>query len=119
VSVIGLIAKYATGTYEVTRRPKGVRVDGVYQPSNAPQTLEVVMRLRPATGRELKDLDEGQRADEVKMALSTVELKTRTKDFDADIVKIDGEDWRVDNVKNPQAFGDTHYRCLLVRTARP
>lgn len=119
MSVVGLIDKYNTGTYIVTRRPKGARVDGVYQPSNAPSTLRPLMRIRPLTGRDLKDLPEGQRADETRIALCRTELKTRTNDYDPDVVTIDGEAWQVENVKTVQAFGDTHYRCLLVRTARP
>lgn len=119
MSVIGLIAKYKTGTYNVTRRPAGVRVNGEYVPSNNPTVLQVVARIRPINGRELQDLPEGQRVDDVRMCLTTTELKTRSPGFDPDIVSYDGEDYRVDSVQNPQAFGDTHYRCLLVRTVRP
>lgn len=119
MSVIGLIAKYATGTYEVTRRPKGARVDGVYQASNNPTTLQVVARVRSPYGRELQDLPEGQRADNTLVMLTTTELKTRTADFDPDVVVVDGDEYRVDGVNNPKAFGDTHYRCMLVRTSRP
>lgn len=81
--------------------------------------LTVAGSLQPVTGRELQDLPEAQRGDDVRVLYTLTRLYTREPGFEPDVLTIDGESYTVIKVERFDAFGDTHYRVYLARTVRP
>lgn len=120
------IATLATGEYTVTRRPAGVYVAGRYTPAGAPTTFTVLAGIEPVTGRELKDLPEGQSGDEVIKITTATPLLTRRPGFEPDTIayrppgyESAGEPWTVTSVKVWEAFGEVHYEAMACRAPSP
>lgn len=107
-----------TGTYTVTRTAAGTRALGRYT-TGAVTTFTAAMGIEPATGRQLKDLPQGQQADETVAIYTATELKTRTPATGPDFVSYHGEQWAVVQVKIWEGFGETHYECLAQRAPSP
>jgi len=82
-------------------------------------TFSIVASVQPVTGRELKDVPEGQRGDEVRVIYTQTELHMRKAGFQPDVVTLDGEPYEVYKVERFDAFGDTHYRAYAARTKSP
>jgi hypothetical protein len=121
----GAIASLATGTYTVQRREAGSYTLGRYTPG-ALSTFSIVASVQPVSGRELKDLPEGQHGDELRLVLTTTELRTRfpgqpdaseygVPGNDPDHIILDGEPWRIVHVERWQSFGEVHYECFVAR----
>ncbi len=115
----GAIASLATGDYVVTRRLAGTYVDGLYvpDPTDAEQFV-IVASVQPVTGRDLKDLPEGQNGDEVYEVITTTPIHTRIPGFEADEVSIDGEPWKITRASTWRSFGDVHYETIATRLRR-
>lgn len=114
MSLTGVISRFKTGTYTVTRTAAGTRTLGRYTPG-APSTFSIVASIQPVTGRDLQTLPEGQRAEETRVVYTTTELRTRTATVEPDTLSIDSETWAVTKVERWQAFGGTHYRAMVAR----
>ncbi len=113
------------GPYTVTRRAAGSYVDGHYVAATGTTSFTAAGSLQPLPdgsapvgGRQLMDLPEGQRGDDVRVLYTLVALHSREVG-DPDIITIDGENYVVIRVERFDAFGDTHYRCYLSRVVRP
>lgn len=117
------ITAMATGTYTVTREPAGTYEAGRYvrlsaaTPPIAPTTFDIVASIQPLRGRELADLPEGQRGDELRMIYTVTELRTRSASSESDVVTIDGEPWTVIRVERWQSFGAVHYQAYCSHAA--
>lgn len=110
---------FTTGTYTVTRRAgTGTTTNGHYtKPTTS--TLSVDASVQPITGRALKDLPEGMRAEDVKVLYTATELFTVDSGHGAaDVVTIAGEDYRVTKVEPFFVISD-HYRVTVERTSVP
>lgn len=119
MSLNGVIARFATGTYTVTRTAAGTLSAGHYT-AGATSTFSIVASVQPASGRSLRVLAEGRRGDEVRELYTTTELRLGAAgSIDPDTVSIDGETWEVCNVKRSQHFGETHYVVLISRKTVP
>jgi hypothetical protein len=121
VSLRDSIASLASGTYTVTRTEAGARVQGRYTPGPS-TTFEIVASIQPATGRQLRDLPEGQRGDETVAIYTVTELRTRhpgSPGNEPDLVTYRGEPWTVTQVKRWESFGEVHFECLAVRAPDP
>jgi hypothetical protein len=118
MSLTGVIAGFASGTYTVTRTAAGTLTTGRYT-AGATSSFSIVATIQPMTGRNLKILPEGQHAEETMVVYTTTELRARTPASEPDVFTFDGEAWKVVNVKRWQAFGDTHYVATIGRTVTP
>lgn len=120
MSLVGVIASFATGTYTVSRPATGSYVDGRWQ-AGAPSTFDITASIQPARGRELAILGEGQHGPEIRVCYTTSDL--RATPGGCDVVTIDGERWNVVRVERWQAFGGdasgNHWRAYLARNERP
>lgn len=118
MSLSGVIGRYKTGTYAVTRTAVGARVNQVYVPG-ATSVIQVDASIQPVIGRMLQDLPEGQHAEESRVIYTRTELKTRTPGTDPDIIVIDGEDYRVTRVEKYGAISGGHFRVWAERVVVP
>lgn len=108
MSLNGVIAAFATGTYTVTRYEtetytKGRRVEG------ASSTFSIVAVVVPMSGRVLNALATAQETEETRRLATTTELRARTPESAPDMIEIDGEEWQVTKVERSQHWGATHY----------
>lgn len=118
MSLSGVIGRFKTGTYNVTRTAVGVRVNQVYVPG-ATTVIPIDASIQPVSGRMLQDLPEGQHAEESRLVYTRTELKTRTPGTDPDIISIDGEDYRVTRVEKYGTISGGHYRVWAERVVVP
>ena len=100
-----LIARFATGTYTVTREVRGVDANG-YEEVTDSDEFDILASVQQLTGRELQALTEGERKPE------TRKLYTATAVQAGDFVSIDGEDWEVGNVQDQSPLG-AYYKAII------
>lgn len=107
------------GPYTATRTTDGgYDADGLAV-AGTTSTFAVAGSLQPVSGRELRDLPEGQRGDEIRVLYTLTELRTRIGTHQPDKLSIDGETWVVIKTEKFDAFGETHYRVYVSRTGKP
>jgi hypothetical protein len=70
-----MIARFATGSYVVTRAGTGSFVAGVYVPG-ASSTFSIVASVQPVNPQDLLRLPEGERSTDRKAVYTTTELRT-------------------------------------------
>ena len=63
------------------------------------------------TGRDLDDVPEGMRADDMLKIFTNTLLRTQASG-EPDRVTVGSDSFEVVNVETWNAFGTTHYRCL-------
>lgn len=113
------ITSLASGTYTITRTASGTYdATGAYTQGGL-SSFDIVASIQPATGRQLRDLPEGQRGDEVVAVFTITELRTRTPTTEPDTVAYRGEPWTLITVKRWDSFGATHYECMACRGPSP
>lgn len=123
-----LSPRFNTGTYAVTRPVGAGTTDptsGIYTPPVSTTTLQVPACVQNLSGRELKDLPEGRRANDYRMVLTNVPLYTvqpataLVPQMDVpDVISIEGEAYRVIMVKKRSVLSG-HYRATVERIAIP
>lgn len=107
----GLINRFATGTYVVTRRGATTTGSDGRGTDAASSTFSVQACVQPLSGRELQRLTQGLRASEVRKLYTTSVLKA----IDApDVVTIDGADWQVEDDEDYSAGGYYKYTVRKV-----
>lgn len=104
---------FPTGTYTVTRTARGTVTLGRYTPG-ATSTFPIVADVQDVTGDYLRDLPEGVRTEDARMVFTTTLLVAKSQTADADIISIDGDNWRVSRVYTARVFA-TRYRALVER----
>lgn len=115
MSLIDAIPSLATGTYTVTRTPARNYTAGVLDAPTGQTTFSVIASAQPPTGRDLQQLPDGVRADEVRIVYAREELKTTEPGYEPDTISIDGNDYEVFRVETWQAFGEAHRRTWTRR----
>jgi hypothetical protein len=109
---------FNTGTYAVTRTARGALDSaGNYSPG-ATSTFSIAASVQPLSGRALKDLPEGARADDYRWVYTDSELRTEQAGVDPDVVEIEGEDYRVEKVEHFLVLSG-HYRATVFRLDVP
>ena len=95
----GLVMRFATGTYVVTRSSKPVIFQGRGQPPQTSQ-FSVPACVQPITGRDLLQLPELQRSIESRVVYTTTALLVAVENGQpCDVITIDGRDWQVQHVE--------------------
>ena len=122
MSLNGVITSLGSVTLQVTRTAQGTRTNGRYTPG-AQTTFDVVCGVpEPVTGRELHDVPEGRRGDEVLKLFLATDLVAERPGIDPDVVRYLGAD--ADMLTSPKKsagrnaqliclqFGDQSIRIL-------
>lgn len=105
-----LVERFLTGTYEVTRSKNGSYEMGRYVPG-ADETIQMNGSLQPTNARELKIPEEGARLKQfwkfyTDKAVLTIGTKSLSK---ADVIKVNGETYKVWSVEIWQGTVDLPY----------
>lgn len=119
MDLASLIANFATGTYAVTRRTRGVTVRGIVQDVPA-APFNVVACVQPATGKDLLRLPELRRGLETRTVFTSTLLRVGDKNTatEADLIVIDGDTWEVQHVETwhpTPNVTEPAYRCTVQR----
>lgn len=115
MALVASIAGFKTGDYTVTRVGKGAAAGGRYT-SGAETTLSIEASIQPVSGRDLKTLPEGRRAEEVRVVYTVTELRTLNPAGDGDVVTYGGEPWEVFRVERwPDLAGGEFTRAMIAR----
>ncbi len=104
---------FPTGTYVVTRTARGTTTLGRYS-AGGTSTLNCVADVQDVSGDQLKDLPDGVSSSNARMLYTTTQLFAESPTTDADVVAIDGENWKVVRVYTARVFAN-RYRALVVR----
>ena len=131
MSLNGVITSLGSVTLQVTRTAQGTRTNGRYTPG-AQTTFDVVCGVpEPVTGRELHDVPEGRRGDEVLKLFLATDLVAERPGIDPDVVRYlgadadmltilgAGEPWTVIAVETWSGFGETHRETKIARAPSP
>jgi hypothetical protein len=118
MSLRGVIARFASGQYTVTRHAAESYVDGLLV-AGSTSTFSITASVQPVTGRELQTLPEAQHGREVRVVFTTAELRTRQAGNAPDTIEIDGETWAVERQEGWNAFGGYHSRAFITRMEIP
>lgn len=104
---------FPTGTYTVTRTARGTTTLGRYTPG-ATSTFPIVADVQHVSGDQLRDLPEGVRSEESRILYTTTALTAQSTTHDADVIAIDGDNWRVIRVDRFRVFAN-RYRAIVER----
>lgn len=121
-----VVGAFRTGTYTCTRRAGAGVIDASgHYAASAPTTFTFSGSVQPISGRALKDLKEGQRADDVKWIFTASSVTLLTIDPSnsaADVITITtrgvDEFYRVTKVEEFRVISD-HNRYTVERTSLP
>lgn len=118
---------FPTGTYTVTRTEVGEYTQGRYT-SGGTSTFSIVADVQDVSGRVLKDLPEGLRAEDTKVIYTVIELRglypirpaasgSDDPANEPDKIEIEGEMYRVHTVQKSRVFAK-RYRAYCERIAQ-
>lgn len=110
MSLLSPLTTFQTGTYTVTRKAPGTRVDGIWSDGASTVFAATPMQVTPATGQVLKSLPEGASADDVRSIRCAFDLKID------DAVTIDAEAFRVYTRRRWTVRGVSYSYANVVRT---
>ncbi len=132
MSLNGAIISLGSVDLQVTRTAQGTRVNG--RPvAGAQTTFPITAGVEPIAGRQLMDVPEGRRGDEILMLYTDADLvaERATPGIDPDVVAYLGADpdiiammgpgelWTVIRVKTWPGFGETHREVQIARAPSP
>lgn len=111
MSLAGAIVRLRSGSYSVTRTTARTYTLGKLN-SASTSSLTIVASIQPTSGRELQDMPEGMRTDELVTIYTSTALQTKTSTAEPDKVAIGSDSYEVVRVQPWIAFGETHYRAF-------
>lgn len=117
MSLRGVVKKYSTGTYTVTRATGGL-VGGLWV-DGVPTTFPLDASIQDIDGATLRDLPEGQSAQDSLVIFTTTELRVRTTATAPDVIAYKGDQYRVTRVGSYGIISGGHYRCFAERVTVP
>lgn len=101
----GVVANLSTGSYTVTRNATGTMTAGRYTAGTA-STFDITASVQPTSGRDLKQLSEGQRTEEMRAVFTSTELRT------TDTISISGSTWLVQKVEDLSGLGN-YFKAIV------
>lgn len=131
MSLNGAIISLGSCELEVTRTTTVPRVHGRAVPGATTTFTATAGIPEPVDGRELKDLPEGRRGDEILTVYVDVDLIAIRPGVDPDVVRYNGTDpdivammgsgepWTVIKVKTWGGLGETHREAQIARAPSP
>jgi hypothetical protein len=131
MSLNGTLTSLGSVDLRVTRTAQGTRQHGRYTPGPATTFSITCGTPEPVTGRELKDMPEGRRGDEILKLFASGELVAEKPGVDPDTVAYTGsdpdmltimgaaEEWTVIKVDTWTGFGETHREVSIARAPSP
>jgi len=112
MALIDRIARFTTGTYNVSRPSMSYVVGRAV--AAASTAFTVVASVQPLGGADLKVLPEGAHVADSRKVITVYSLRTR------DLVTIDGEVWAIYHIDGPWIFrGGSHYNAFAARQVIP
>lgn len=130
MSLNGSISSLGAIELRLTRTQHGTRANGRYT-AGTKATSTIAAGVQPLTGRQLMDVPEGRRGDEILMLYTDTALYTESPGTDPDVVAYMGSDpdtiammgagepWTVIRVKTWQGLGETHREVQIARAPSP
>lgn len=132
MSLNGTITSLGAVTLQVTRTAAVPRVRGRDTPG-AQTTFAITAGVEPIDGRQLMDVPEGRRGDEILTVYTDADLiaERATPAFSPDVLSYTGTDpdivammgpgepWTVIKVKTWSGFGETHREVQIARAPSP
>ena len=115
--ITGVIARFATGTYTVTRADAEVYVDG-YKVSNDESTCEIVASIQPE-GATRENAAPAQSSPDNVMIYTVTGLNPRSENGPGDRVAYRGVPYEVTSVQRWEAFGESFCQARAARTVLP
>ena len=107
-----VIASFQTGTYTVTRRASDTYTAGI-RTVGASSTFTIDASLQPVTGRDLRALPEGRRAEDFRVLWTkSAELRLEPN---PDTIAIGSETFEIYRVFGYSILEPTFYRVLIAR----
>lgn len=116
INMADTVARSATGTYTVRRRPPPTYVKGKAVPS-AETTFTIRAAIAPLTGRDLERLIEGTRVEDLIQIVTTSELQTDSVSGEADRIEFGGYFFEVEEVGDWRPLGG-FWRCVARRAGK-
>ncbi len=101
------------------RTAAGSRTLGRYAAGSTTPLALVNVVVQPMSGRTMRTLPEGIRAEDVRVLLTATQLYTQTATLDPDQLTIDGETYKVFRVEPWTLGSETFYRAWAARQGRP
>lgn len=117
--LVGSIASFKTGDYDVTRRAAATIANGLAVPGST-STFEIEASIQPITGATIEGAPEGRRPQEMRVVYTTTELRTvdDASGVDADLIDYKGETWEVIATEIwPNLSGGEFCRAFIARVA--
>lgn len=111
-----VIAQLPSGTYTVTRAAPTTTTGGRAVPGST-STLSIVASVQPLNGRDLKQLPEGMRTEELQKIYSSTALRTQGPGQAPDKIAIGSETWEVRRVEDWSQTGN-FYMAIIAKTNR-
>lgn len=122
MSLLDSIYGHQTGVYTVTRRATGTFVDGVYVQNPTSTTLQIRGVIQPAreiqrvtAGRDMREREQNQYTDDVRIIHTDTEIHTRTPTNDPDIISYESGNWIVIRVERWAISGIEFWMGLITR----
>lgn len=104
MSLALVIASFKTGTYSVSRPGADSYTDGI-RTAGSPTVFTADMSIQPLSGRDLRALPEGRRAEDARVLWTSTELRK------GDVITIGSELFEVYNVKTHDVLQAGFYRA--------
>jgi hypothetical protein len=108
VSLALVIASLKTGTYAVSRPGADTYAAGI-RTAGAPTAFNADMSIQPISGRDLRAMPEGIRAEDARAVWSSTELRV------GDVITISGEPYAVHRVQTHAVLEPPFYRAWIAR----
>lgn len=116
MSLTGVIQRFKTGTYTITRRTSDTYTNGLRTPGTS-STFTLDASVQPVTGSDLKILPEARRTEDVRVFWTTTQLQTLPN---PDVITIASENYEVFQVFTHSLLSRVpFYRIFCARQVVP
>ena len=113
-----VIARFATGTYTVTRTTRSTNLLGRTIPGTS-TTFTMSASIQPMTGNAIKGGNDVTEAEDIRIVYTRTALNTLTATHAPDVITIGAESFKVFKVESFSAISGGHYRAHIARQLTP